>query len=143
MRRKSETAVFAAGCFWHVEEAFSKVLGVIRTRAGYAGGTAKNPTYEQVSSGATGHAESVEVVYDPARVSYAELLDIFWKMHDPTTLNRQGPDIGTNYRSAIFYRNERQKNTAIKSRDELQKKMGNRKIVTEIARTLKFYPAEE
>jgi peptide-methionine (S)-S-oxide reductase len=143
MRGEIETAVFAAGCFWHIEEAFLKVSGVIKTRAGYAGGTAKNPTYEQVCSGATGHAESVEVVYDPAKISYEKLLAVFWKIHDPTSLNRQGPDVGTNYRSAIFYQNERQRKAAMKSRDELQKRMRSGKIVTEINRASGFYPAEE
>lgn len=137
-----ETAIFAAGCFWHIEEAFSKVKGVIRTRVGYTGGITKNPAYEQVSSGKTGHAEAIEVTFNPKEIAYKELLDVFWKVHNPTTLNRQGADIGTNYRSAIFYSDEKQKETAIKSKEEYGKGI-SRPIVTEIKKFDVFYPAEE
>jgi len=102
------TATFGAGCFWGVEAAFRKVDGVITTQAGYMRGSAKNPTYEDVSTGKTGHTEVVQVIYDPARVSFEQLLDVFWSIHDPTQLNRQGPDIGTNYRSVIFYHDAEQ-----------------------------------
>jgi len=106
---KYEMAVFAAGCFWHIEEVFSKLKGVVKTRVGYTGGTTKNPTYEQVSSGKTGHTEAIEITFNPKGITYKELLEVFWKVHNPTTLNRQGPDIGTNYRSAIFYADKKTK----------------------------------
>ncbi len=140
-----EKATFAAGCFWGIEASFRKVKGVVSTRVGYAGGTTINPSYEQVSSGRTGHTESVEIVFDPAVVSYRELLDVFWSIHDPTQLNRQGPDIGTNYRSAIFSHSEEQRKMAIESRDRLQAsgRFGGRKIVTEIVPAPTFYPAED
>jgi peptide-methionine (S)-S-oxide reductase len=108
-----EKATFGAGCFWGIEEKFRKTNGVISTRVGYSGGTIKNPTYKDVCSSETGHAEVVEIVYDPSIVSYEELLNIFWNVHDPTSLNRQGWDIGTQYRSVIFYQNEEQKKTAL------------------------------
>jgi peptide-methionine (S)-S-oxide reductase len=139
---KRETAVFAAGCFWHVEEIFSKARGVVKTRVGYTGGEGDNPTYYEVSSGKTGHAEAIEIVFDSNKISYKELLEIFWKMHNPTSLNRQGPDIGTNYRSVIFYTNKKQKDIAIKSKEEIQKKF-DKPIVTEIKKLTIFYPAEE
>jgi peptide-methionine (S)-S-oxide reductase len=139
---KKEKAIFAAGCFWHVEEEFSKVRGVIGTRVGYTGGTTENPTYEQVSSGKTGHAEAIEIVFDSEKVTYEKLLDIFWKIHNPTSLNRQGADIGTNYRSAIFYINEKQKEMALESKKQHQKDF-SKPIVTEIKKLSVFYPAEE
>lgn len=140
---KYEKAIFAAGCFWGVEEAFRNVKGVVSTKAGYTGGKTKNPTYEDVCSNKTGHAEAVEIEYDPSKITYDELLDIFWKMHDPTTLNQQGPDIGTQYRSGIFYTNDGQKKMAFASKEKLEKsgKFKN-KIVTQIVPTSDFYPAE-
>src|SRR5438132_8054371 len=116
-----EKATFAGGCFWGVEHLFNQVPGVIEAVSGYEGGTLDHPTYEQVCSGRTGHAEAVEVTYDPAKVSYAQLLNQFWNMHDPTTLNRQGPDMGHQYRSAIFFDNGEQEGVAKKSKGEAQK----------------------
>jgi peptide-methionine (S)-S-oxide reductase len=139
-----EKAIFAAGCFWGVESAFRKIEGVISTRVGYTGGHFKNPTYEDVCSHATGHAEAVEVTYDPSIISYDQLLDVFWSIHDPTTLNRQGWDIGTQYRSAIFYHDDEQKKIAQKSKEELQKSgRYKRPIVTEITALTEFYQAED
>lgn len=139
-------AAFAAGCFWGVEETFRTAKGVISTAVGYMGGHTENPTYEDVCSGQTGHAETVEVTYDPLEISYKELLDVFWNNHDPTTLNRQGPDIGEQYRSVIFYYDNDQKETAIASKDELNKSgVFRREIVTEIvpASDFTFYKAED
>ena len=138
----TEKATFAAGCFWHVEAAFRQVKGVKSTAAGYIGGNMENPAYEDVCTNETGHAEAVQVEFDPEIVSYEELLKVFWQNHDPTTPNRQGPDVGTQYRSAIFYHNEKQKQAAIKSKEEQQKKY-KAKIVTEITKAAKFYKAEE
>jgi len=140
-----EKATFAAGCFWGIEAAFREVKGVISTRVGYTGGQAKNPTYEEVCSGKTGHAEAVEVVFDPGTVSYQVLLDLFWSIHDPTQLNRQGPDFGTNYRSAIFYHTPAQKVLAEESRARIAEsgRYGRRPVVTEIMPAGPFYPAEE
>jgi peptide methionine sulfoxide reductase msrA/msrB len=141
---KTEKALFGAGCFWGVEAAFRRVDGVISTSVGYSGGTTVNPTYEDVCSGRTGHAEVVEVVYDPSRVSYGDLLDVFWSIHDPTQVNRQGPDIGAQYRSAIFYHGEKQKMAAEASWDRLQKSgRYHKRIATEIVPAAAFYPAEE
>jgi len=141
----SEKATFAAGCFWGVEAAFRQVRGVVSTRVGYTGGTRENPSYEEVCSGRTGHAEAVEILFDPALVSYEDLLSIFWKIHDPTQKNRQGPDIGTNYRSAIFTHDDRQKALAWESkrRREASGEYGSRRIVTEIVPATTFWPAEE
>jgi peptide methionine sulfoxide reductase msrA/msrB len=136
-------ATFAAGCFWGVEMEFSKVPGVKKTMVGYTGGAKKNPTYEEVCTDKTGHAEAVQVEYDPKEVGFDKLLEIFWKSHNPTTPNRQGPDFGTQYRSAIFYHDRKQMLAARKSMEMQQKKLGARKIVTEIAKATKFYPAEE
>jgi peptide-methionine (S)-S-oxide reductase len=137
-------ATFAAGCFWGVEEAFREIPGVISTAVGYTGGTLKNPTYQDVCSGRTGHAEALEVEYDPARVSYLELLAMFWKSHDPTTLNRQGPDVGSQYRSAIFYHDAEQEKEARESKAILEKeKIFKRPIVTEITPATEFYRAED
>lgn len=139
-----EKAVFGAGCFWHVEEEFRKAHGVVSTQAGYMGGTKENPTYEEVCSGRTGHAEVVEVIFDPSRISYDELLGIFWECHDPTQLNRQGADVGSNYRSVIFFFSAEQEETAKAS---LAREDGSgkhaRPIVTEITRVGAFWRAEE
>jgi len=139
-----EKGTFAAGCFWGVEEAFRQVKGVVSTAVGYTGGSFKDPTYKDVCSGKTGHAEAVEIEYDPSRVSYEELLSVFWENHDPTTLNRQGPDIGTQYRSAIFFHTPEQKAAAIASKENLQKS-GRYKnpISTEITPASRFYRAED
>lgn len=139
-----EKATFAAGCFWGVEAAFRQIKGVTSTVVGYLGGTLENPTYRDVCTGTTGHAEAVQLEYDPLQVSYEELLELFWKIHDPTTLNRQGPDIGTQYRSAIFYHNKKQEQAALASRERMQN-AGTHKnpIVTEISPAAVFYRAEE
>jgi peptide-methionine (S)-S-oxide reductase len=137
-------ATFAAGCFWGVEDAFRHVPGVISTTVGYTGGRTKNPTYEEVCSHTTGHAEAVEVEFDPAKVSYLQLLSVFWQSHDPTTLNRQGPDVGTQYRSAIFYHDAQQEADARASKETLEKaKVFKRPIVTEISPASEFYRAED
>ena len=137
-------ATFGAGCFWHVEEAFRRVPGVLNTTVGYTGGTTRNPTYEDVCSHTTGHAEVVRVEYDPQRVSYEDLLRVFFGLHDPTTLNRQGPDIGDQYRSAIFYQNEEQKRVAEDSKTRLDASGSyKRPAVTEIVPFTNFYSAEE
>ena len=140
-----QTAVFAGGCFWGVEAVFRHVKGVTRAVSGYAGGTVKDPSYEQVSSGRTGHAESVEVTYDPAQISYGQLLVVFFSVaHDPTELNRQGPDVGTQYRSAIFYLNDEQKRVAQAYIDQLARtKAFGRPIVTQVAPLPAFFPAED
>jgi len=140
-----QTAVFAGGCFWGVEAVFEHVKGVIRVTSGYAGGSVSSPSYEAVSSGETGHAESVEVVFDPTQITYGKLMQIFFSVaHDPTQLNRQGPDEGTQYRSAIFYKNEDQKREAESYVAQLTKaKTFPRPIVTEIAQLRTFYPAED
>jgi peptide-methionine (S)-S-oxide reductase len=138
------TATFAAGCFWGVEETFHKVKGVTATAVGYSGGTTPNPTYEDVCTDRTGHAEAVQVEFDPAQVSYEELLKVFWENHDPTTRNRQGPDIGSQYRSAIYYHTPEQKAAAEAFKDQLQKSGKYRRpIVTEITPAGPFYRAEE
>ena len=139
-----EKATFGAGCFWGVEAAFRCLQGVVSTAVGYSGGTLENPTYQDVCSDRTGHAEVVEVVYDPSVVSYDALLEVFWGNHDPTTLNRQGPDVGTQYRSVIFYHNEAQKAAAEISMQNLRNSGQYKKaIVTEIKPAAKFYRAEE
>jgi peptide-methionine (S)-S-oxide reductase len=137
-------ATFAAGCFWGVEAAFRQVQGVLETMVGYSGGDYDNPSYKDVCTGKTGHAEVVRVKFDPERVSYQKLVDVFWSEHNPTTKNRQGWDIGTQYRSAIFYHDDEQKALAIESRDRLEASGKYRKpIVTEITQVSDFYPAEE
>jgi peptide-methionine (S)-S-oxide reductase len=139
-----EKATFGAGCFWHVEETFRHLKGVLSTTVGYTGGTLKNPTYEDVCTDKTGHAEVVEITYDPKKITYEGLLRVFWDIHDPTTKNRQGPDVGTQYRSAIFYHSPEQQTTAELSKGNLEQsgKYG-KKIVTEITKATTFYPAEE
>ena len=138
-------ATFGAGCFWHVEALFRQVKGVKSTTVGYLGGSLKDPTYEDVCSGQTGHAEVVQVEYDPNVVSYGDLLTVFWNNHDPTTLNRQGPDVGDQYRSAIFFYDTEQEATAKTSKEKLQNsdKFKGRKIVTEIVPASSFYKAED
>ncbi len=137
-------ATFGAGCFWHVEDMLSKTKGVKSTKVGYIGGQLPNPTYEEVCTDNTGHAEAVEVEYDPDEISYEELLDVFWNNHNPTTLNRQGPDMGIQYRSAIFYHNDEQKEIAEKSKQTLDKSgQFENSIVTEIVPSPTFYKAEE
>lgn len=139
-----QKATFAAGCFWGVEAAFRQIKGVKETAVGYSGGTYENPGYRDVCTGLTGHAEAVEVEFDPEVLSYSELLSVFWENHDPTTLNRQGPDVGSQYRSAIFYHDEEQKAAAIASMEELSNSGRYKKpIVTEITPAVKFYRAEE
>jgi len=137
-------ATFGAGCFWHVEDLFSKTKGVKSTKVGYTGGHLPNPTYEEVCTDRTGHAEAVEVEYDPNEISYDELLDVFWNNHDPTTLNRQGPDVGIQYRSSVFFHDESQKETVLKSKEKLETSgKFSKKIVTEISPAPKFFEAEE
>ena len=141
---KTEKATFAAGCFWGVEETFRKTKGVVNTAVGYTGGKMKNPSYEDVCSDETGHAEAVQVEFDPKKVSYEKLLGIFWQNHDPTQLNRQGLDFGSQYRSAVFYHSEKQKQAALKSKEMLEKsKKYSKPIVTEILPAAGFYRAEE
>lgn len=139
-----EKATFAAGCFWGIEEAFRQVKGVVATAVGYSGGHFKRPSYEQVCTLNTGHAEAVRVIFDPKIVSYKTLLDIFWKIHDPTTKDRQGPDVGKQYRSVIFYHNEEQKTAALASKEELGRSGAFKNpIVTEIVPVSEFYMAED
>jgi peptide-methionine (S)-S-oxide reductase len=135
-------ATFAAGCFWGVEASFREIEGVVETRVGYTGGRSADPSYEQVCSGDTGHAESVEVRFDPELVSYGDLLEAFWSMHDPTTPDRQGWDFGSQYRSAIFFQDPEQERLAIASRDRHQESL-RRPIVTQIAPASRFYDAED
>lgn len=137
-----ETATFGAGCFWGVEETFRQIPGVIDTAVGYLGGHTENPTYKDVCTDQTGHAEVVQVTYDPAKVSYEQLLNVFWSSHNPTTLNRQGPDIGTQYRSAIFFHSPEQERIARASKEKAQSKFP-RPIVSEITPVSTFYRAEE
>lgn len=142
--KKLETATFGAGCFWGVEETFWQLKGVVHTAVGYAGGSLPNPTYEDVCNDNTGHAEVVQIEFNPAVISYHQLLQIFWSAHNPTTLNRQGPDYGEQYRSVIFYHSENQKNAAVQSKKELEKsKKWKNPIVTQIVPAAPFYKAEE
>ena len=139
-----EKATFAAGCFWGVEAAFRHLPGVLSTAVGYIGGTTKNPTYEQVCTDRTGHAEAVQVEFDPAMISYDQLLEVFWSNHNPTTINRQGPDFGSQYRSAIFYHTPEQRAAAEASKDRWQQSgKFDRPIVTHIVASSEFYRAED
>ncbi|WP_407930516.1 peptide-methionine (S)-S-oxide reductase MsrA [Ignavibacterium album] len=141
---KSEIATFGSGCFWCTEAIFERVKGVQKVISGYSGGITENPSYEEVCTGTTGHAECTQIYYDPTVVSYDELLEIFWKTHDPTTLNRQGNDVGTQYRSVIFYHNQEQKQKAEYYKKKLEaEKIWDKPIVTEITEFRKFYPAED
>ena len=138
----TEKATFGAGCFWGVEAEFRKLQGVIEVTSGYSGGHTENPTYGDVCSGATGHAEVVEVEYDPSKVSYEELLEVFWREHDPTQLNRQGPDVGTQYRSVIFFLTPEQETAAHASKEKAQERF-KKPVVTQIVPASEFYRAEE
>jgi peptide-methionine (S)-S-oxide reductase len=141
---KLEIATFGSGCFWCTEAIFERVKGVQKVVSGYSGGSTENPTYEEVCTGTTGHAECTQIYYDPEIISYDELLEIFWKTHDPTTLNRQGNDIGTQYRSVIFYHNAEQKQKAEYYKKKLEEEnIWDKPIVTEIVEFKKFYPAED
>jgi peptide-methionine (S)-S-oxide reductase len=143
-QNKYEVATFGTGCFWCTEAVFQRLKGVVKVESGYSGGSVPNPTYEAVCTGKTGHAECSQITYDPKIVSYKELLEVFWKIHDPTTLNRQGADVGTQYRSVIFYHNGDQKLLAEKYKNELEDaKIWNDPIVTEISQFKKFYKAED
>ncbi len=139
---KTEKAIFAAGCFWGVQDYFDQIPGVVNTRVGYMGGHTKNPTYEEVCSHTTGHTEAVKVEFDPEKVSYETLVKQFFRMHDPTQLNRQGPDIGDSYRSAIFYFDTQQKQTAQKIKKSTQSNF-DKPIVTQVTKATKFYQAED
>jgi peptide-methionine (S)-S-oxide reductase len=137
-------ATFAAGCFWGVEATFRQLPGVLSTRAGYTGGQVENPTYKDVCTDTTGHAEAVEVEYDPAKISYDKLLEIFWENHDPTQLNRQGPDFGKQYRSAVFFHDAEQERAAKASKEALEKsRRFGKPIVTQIVPAVEFYEAED
>jgi len=139
-----DTATFGNGCFWCTEAIFQQLEGVIRVTSGYSGGHVANPTYEEVCSKTTGHAECLNIVYDPKKISFDELLEVFWKTHDPTTLNRQGADVGTQYRSVVFYHNEEQKAKALKYKTELDKSGAfDNPIVTTLEPFTVFYPAED
>jgi peptide-methionine (S)-S-oxide reductase len=141
--KKRETATLAAGCFWCVETVFSRLRGVEKVVSGYTGGAVPNPTYQEVCSGTTGHAEAVQVTFDPETILFEELLEVFWRTHDPTTLNRQGADVGTQYRSAIFYHDERQRRIAESSRHQAQKEgLWPDPVVTEIVPLTEFFGAE-
>jgi len=140
----TEIATFANGCFWCTEAVFEELEGVVSATSGYTGGQTKNPTYKEICTGNTGHAEALEIVYEPAKISFDELLAVFWETHDPTTLNRQGADVGTQYRSGIFYHNQEQKEKAEKYKAELNKSGAfDKPIVTEITSASLFYPAED
>jgi peptide-methionine (S)-S-oxide reductase len=139
----TDTATFGSGCFWCTEAIFKELNGVISVMPGYSGGHTVNPTYKEVCSGETGHAECTQIIYDPSKISYDELLEVFWEVHDPTTLNRQGADVGTQYRSVIFYHNDEQKRLAEKYKTELDRSGAyDKPIVTQVAPLEKFYPAE-
>ncbi|MEO6547402.1 MAG: peptide-methionine (S)-S-oxide reductase MsrA [Ferruginibacter sp.] len=141
---KLDTATFGTGCFWCTEAIFQQVEGVVKVTSGYSGGKVNNPTYKQVCTGTTGHAECLNIVYDPTKITFDELLEIFWQVHDPTTLNRQGNDVGTQYRSVVFYRNEQQKAKVERYKSELNKSGAwDKPLVTTLEPFAKFYPAED
>ncbi|MBO9661185.1 MAG: peptide-methionine (S)-S-oxide reductase MsrA [Chitinophagaceae bacterium] len=141
---KTDTATLANGCFWCTEAIFEQLEGVVSATSGYTGGHVTNPTYKEVCTGETGHAEALQIVYDPAKISFDELLEVFWETHDPTTLNRQGNDVGPQYRSGVFYHNQEQKDKAEKYKDELNKNGAfDKPIVTEVTAFSTFYPAED
>ena len=142
MNQSTEMATFGAGCFWRPQEVFDQREGIVETTVGYMGGDVKNPTYAQVCTDDTGHAEVTQIVFDPDQISYEQLLKTFWQIHDPTQLDRQGPDIGAQYRSVVFYHSDAQQDTAEKLKDELQEEFNN-EIVTSIEPATDFYPAEE
>ncbi|MBI4080387.1 MAG: peptide-methionine (S)-S-oxide reductase MsrA [Candidatus Levybacteria bacterium] len=143
-REKTEIATFGGGCFWCTEAIFKRLKGVVSVTSGYTGGKRENPSYEQVSTGATGHAEAIQITFDPNVISYEKLLDVFWNTHDPTTLNQQGADVGTQYRSVLFYHSPEQKEKALRSKEQIEKNhIYNDPIVTEIAPFAAFYTAEE
>ena len=139
---KTETAILGGGCFWCVEAVYERLLGVLSVTSGYAGGHTENPTYEQISTGKTGHAEVVQIDYDPEKISYEKIIDLFWDAHDPTTLNRQGADVGTQYRSIILTQNDEEARIANESKERAQARFKS-SIVTEIVPLTKFYPAED
>lgn len=143
MSEKTDTAIFGAGCFWCVEAIFQRLKGVESIESGYTGGTVENPTYKQVCTGETGHAEVAKIIFNPDIISYNDLLEVFWTTHDPTTLNQQGADIGTQYRSAVFYLNDEQKRLAEKSKSEIATQIWDGTIVTEITPLEKYYKAED
>ena len=144
MDRKTEIATLANGCFWCTEAVFKRLRRVISVKPGYSGGTTENPSYEEVCSDTTGHAESIQIEFDPKIISFEKILDVFWHTHDPTTLNRQGNDVGTQYRSAIFYHNNTQKEKALKSKENLEKEgIYKDPVVTQIVPFTKFYEAED
>lgn len=139
----TDTALFGTGCFWCTEAVFETIDGVISATSGYSGGTVANPSYQQVCTGNTGHAECIQIVFDPNKITYDELLEVFWESHDPTTLNRQGADVGTQYRSVIFFYNDMQKQTAENYKKKLnEENTFGKPVVTEISRAQQFYPAE-
>ena len=141
---KMDTITFGAGCFWCVEAIFENLKGVVSVKSGYAGGTVKNPSYKEVCTGKTGHAEAVQIIYNPRIITFKELLEVFWTVHDPTTLNRQGADVGTQYRSVIFYHTEKQRELSIEYRDKLEDEgVFQNPIVTEITPFTNFYEAED
>lgn len=142
MNAEEKTAVVGGGCFWCTEAEYQSVPGILKVESGYAGGSVPNPTYDQVCTGRTGHAEVIQITYDPAKIGYEKIIDLFWKAHDPTTLNRQGADEGTQYRSIILYQTEEEKKLAEKSKAAAQASFKN-PIVTEIVPLTAFYPAEE
>jgi len=141
---QTETATFGGGCFWCTEAIFKSLKGVETVESGYSGGKLKNPTYKEICTGETGHAEVIQIIYDPKVISFRELLEVFWETHDPTTLNRQGADVGTQYRSVVFYHSPQQKEIAEKYKAELNKEnVFNKPVVTEITALEKFWPAEK